>query len=98
MINTRLEKLFDQYNFSLKDRYDFSQIFSLLPDYKKKRVVDRFDEIVSSMQDLRGDLILQQEILFGEALENIESKLQQIQVDNVVSRSKRDISDLKNVL
>jgi len=30
-MNTQLEKLFDTYDMSAKDRYDFTQVYNLLP-------------------------------------------------------------------
>lgn len=96
--NTKLEKLFTQYNFSLKDKHDFMQIFSLLPDYKKRRVVENFDEIAQKLSSLRDDLQVQQEILFWKTLSNIESKLEEIQKSYVQSKVKEDISLLKSML
>lgn len=49
VMNTQLEKLFEINDFSAKDRHDFMQIYSLLPDYKKVRVIENFDEIMSSI-------------------------------------------------
>jgi len=48
-MNTQLEKLFEKYNFSQKDRYDFLQIYALLPSYKKVKVVEHFDEITTQI-------------------------------------------------
>jgi len=48
-MNTKLEKLFEQGGFSAKDRHDFMQIYSLLPNHKKVRVVENFDEIMMNI-------------------------------------------------
>lgn len=48
-MNTQLEKLFKRHDFSQKDRYDFMQIYSLLPNFKKVRVVENFEEIVTNI-------------------------------------------------
>lgn len=98
MTNTQLEKLFAQHGFSLKDRHDFMQIFSLLPDHKKTRVVDNFEEIAMRMNVLKDELQVQQEILFGETLQNIEEKLEKMKKKQVISKAQADISNLKSVL
>ncbi len=75
-MNIKLEKLFETYQFSPKDRYDFLQIYNLLPDYKKIKVIESFEEIAKKLDILRENLHLEQEILFGKTLENIESRLE----------------------
>lgn len=97
-MNTQLEKLFALHDFSPKDRYDFLQIYSLLPDFKKSRVVDYFEDIVAELNILKQELHLEQEILFGETLKNIEEKLSSIKKKKVLSSSKQEISLLKNMI
>lgn len=97
-MNTQLEKLFIQYDFSQKDRYDFLQIYTLLPGHKKVRVVDHFDEIMSQLTWLRREIYAEQEILFGTALKNIEEKLSQIGKKKVLSGSRKEISLLKDMI
>lgn len=98
MMNTQLEKLLKKHNFSLKDRHDFLQIFSLLPNHKKVTVVENFEDIVRDLEFLWEDLRWQQDVLFGDALENIESKLEKIQKSRVVTHTQQDISVLKKSL
>lgn len=75
-MNIQLEKLFEIYQFSPKDRHEFLQIYTLLPDFKKIRVIESFAEIAQKLDILRSDLHLEQEILFGKTLESIESRLE----------------------
>jgi len=63
-MNIQLEKLFSEHNFSKKDRYDFMQIYNLLPSHKRVKVIESFEEIVSEMNILRNELITEQELLF----------------------------------
>ena len=86
-MNIKLEKLFEIYQFSPKDRYDFLQIYNLLPDFKKIKVIESFEEIARKLDILRADLHLEQEILFGKALENIESKLESLHRAKILESS-----------
>jgi len=97
-MNTQLEKLFEKYNFSQKDRYDFLQIYALLPSYKKVKVVEHFDEITTQIHWLRKDLYEEQEILFGETLQHIEEKLSKIIKKRVLSGTKQEISLFKKTI
>ena len=78
-MNTKLQKLFHQYDLSEKDRSDFLQIYNLLPWHKKIRAVERFEEIINQIDSLREDLYVEHEILFGSTLNRIETKLKKIQ-------------------
>lgn len=94
-MNTQLEKLFTLYDVSPKDRYDFLQIYQLLPDFKKVRVIERFEDMLSQIQLLRSELQSQQQILLGETLESIESRLDMIRREKILSGSKSDIEILR---
>lgn len=94
-MNTQLEKLFDIHHFSAKDRYDFSQIYSLLPAEKKVRVIDHFSEVAQEMKLLREQLYIEQNILFGETIEHIESRLQRTQKEKILSGSRSHIELLR---
>ena len=62
-MHIRLQKLFDQYNFSAKERYEFLQIFQLLDAKKQARVIDNFEVIQQSISKLQSDLAYEQEVL-----------------------------------
>ena len=40
-MNTKLEKLFEKYNFSQKDRFEISQIFFLLTEERKQNLLTK---------------------------------------------------------
>lgn len=87
-MNTKLEKLFEIYDFSLKDRVDFLQIYNLLPAFKKVRVIESFEEIASKLQILKQELHTEQEILFGQTLESIASRLETLHKTKILEGSK----------
>jgi len=97
-MNTRLERLFDTYEFSHKDRKDFLSIYNLLPSHKKARAVDNFDSIASELWLLHSKLITEQEILFWKALWNIEEKISAMKRQKMSRVTKQDIAILKNTL
>lgn len=97
-MSTRLETLFEQYQFSPKDTYDFMQIYNLLPDYKKVRVMDQFASIADKIYELKYELHSQQEILFGMAIKNIEETLSEVKKGNILSWTKQEISVLKGMI
>jgi len=97
-MNIQLEKLFEKHDFSPKDRYDFLQIYELLPSHKRVKVVESFDEIHLQIKWLRQELYKEQEILFWESLQNIEEKLVQIGKNKTIKQSQNEISLLKHTL
>lgn len=88
LMNTELLKLFDIYNFSLKDRRDFQQIFSLLPSHKKQHLLENFEAIAFSIQTLQSELHFEQEILLGETLEKIQKRVEHLHNSRVIAESK----------
>jgi len=97
-MNTKLEKLFVLNDFSVKDRHDFMQIYSLLPNYKKVRVIENFDEILKRVWDLKSEILMEQEILFWNTLKNIEERLKTMQKDKINMWSRDSIALLKNII
>lgn len=97
-MNKRLEKLFEKYDLSSKDRRDFLQIYDLLPSHKKVGVMDNFENMVQNINALRDDLYLEQEILFWRTLENIENYIEKTKKKLVSSDTREAISSLKNMM
>jgi len=94
-MNVHLEKLFAKYNLWYKDCYEISQIYQFLPPNKRQNLIDNFETIVGSIQNLRQEIWMEQEVLLGETLSNIEEKVSQIQKDQVVQSTGHTLSDLK---
>ncbi len=97
-MNTQLKKLFDTHWFSEKDRYEFLQIFNLLPDYKKSRVIENFDMITLSTRELQNELKLEQDILFGKALENIELRIAKNKKYSLAKHIHTELSNLRSTI
>lgn len=97
-MNVRLEKLFEKYDISIKDKRDFLQIYSLLPGHKKIRVIENFDTMMGNIAALRDDLYLEQEILFWKSLTNIEEYIAATKKNVVSKQATEAIASLKSML
>ena len=75
-MNVLLEKYFEKYNLSPKDRYEINQIFQLLPPGKKQNVLDNFDNIISNILKLQENIKLEQEILVWDAVSKIRNAIE----------------------
>ncbi len=71
-MNVLLEKLFEQYNISEKDRYEILQIFQILPDEKKQLLLTNFEKLAKSIEKISQDIIIEQEILLDSILPEIQ--------------------------
>jgi hypothetical protein len=74
------------------------QIYSLLPSYKQVRVIEDFDSIILSIWNLKQEMLVEQEILLGETLKNIEEKLKWVQKNRINAWSRESIALLKNMI
>jgi len=97
-MNTKLQKLFDEYNLSLKDRRDFIQIYTFLSPAKKIGFIENFHEAMREIEILRDELALEQEILFWNTLDSIEKRIQERRQASIYNSTKEQISTLKKVL
>lgn len=70
-----LEKLFEKFSTSEKDRYEMRQIFELLPEKKKKNILANFEVLSLRIQKIQRDLQLEQEILIWNAIERIREAI-----------------------
>ena len=70
-----LEKLFEKFSTSEKDRYEMRQIFELLPEKKKKNILANFEVLSIRIQKIQRDLQLEQEILIWNAIERIREAI-----------------------
>lgn len=98
MMNEKLEKLFEQYSLSPKERYEFMQIYSLLPPLKKVRALERFEIIMMELETLKKELLYEQETLFGHTLESIEEKIYQLKKQSLSQSVSSEVQDLKKHL
>ncbi len=72
-----LDRFFEKYDFSPKDRYEIAQIYSLLPEEKQKNIIMNFDILATKIHKIEEDIQIEQEILIWEALSNIRVAIQE---------------------
>jgi len=75
-MNTLLEKYFDEYELSEKDRHEIRQIFQLLPIEKKRYILDNFEELVKRIKKVQEDIKVEQEILIWDAVSKIRNAIE----------------------
>lgn len=97
-MNPKLTALFEQYNFSKKDIYDFMQIYNLLPDYKKVWAIENFESIANSISILKKEVLTEHEILFWKALENIETRILENKKKSLVESTHAQMQALKSIM
>ncbi len=71
-MNTHLEKLFEKYNISEKDRYDINQIFWLLPLDKKQNLLNNFERLSFKIEQINKEINLERRILVWDLFEDIK--------------------------
>jgi len=75
-MNILLEKYFEKYGLSEKDRYEINQIFQLLPPDKKQDVLDNFENLVFKIKKVQEDIRIEQEILIWDAVSKIRNAIE----------------------
>lgn len=75
MNNTKLEKLFEKYNFSQKDRFETSQIFFLLTDDRKQKFLSNFEEFAFNLKKINLDIEIEKNILIWESIDKIKQSI-----------------------
>lgn len=74
-MNTLLKKLFDKYKISEKDQYEINQIFNILDDEKKHKILANFDLLAKKIKKIEEEILLEQSILLDNILPDIKSLL-----------------------
>ena len=59
-MNVQLEKLFTEYELSEKDRYEILQMFQLLPDAKKQKILSDFEILAEKIEKISDDITIEQ--------------------------------------
>lgn len=72
-MNTQLEKLFEIYNISAKDRYEINQIFWLLPPDKKQKILRNFETLSFRLEQIHKEIDLERRILVWDLFEDIKT-------------------------
>ena len=95
-MNTKLEKLFEKYNFSQKDRFEISQIFFLLTEERKQNLLKNFDEFALSINKINSDIDPEKDILIWSAVEKIKNSILEERKNKIDENIKDEINSLKD--
>ena len=71
-MNTQLNKLFEKYNVSEKDRHELNQIFWLLPFDKKNNMLNNFELLAIRLKSINKEIDLERKILVWDLFEDIK--------------------------
>jgi hypothetical protein len=82
-MNTLLEKLFNTYHISPKNRHDIAQIYSLLPIDKKTNLINNFELLAYKLNKIEEGLNIERAILVPEAIDNIKLVLEQVKKERL---------------
>jgi len=74
-MNTQLQKLFDKYEISDKDCYEINQIFQIVDDEKKHKILANFELLAKKIKKIEEEIILEQSILLDNILPDIKALL-----------------------
>ena len=74
-MNTRLQKLFEDYDISEKDCYEIKQIFQIVTNEKKQKILSGFDVLAQKIKNIGEEISLEQEILLNNILPDIKKLL-----------------------
>jgi predicted Zn-ribbon and HTH transcriptional regulator len=75
MNNALLEKLFEKYEISEKDIYEINQIFAIVSDEKKHKILASFEDLAKKIKKIEEENILEQSILLDNILPDIKQIL-----------------------
>ena len=95
-MNTKLEKLFEKYNFSQKDRFEISQIFFLLTEERKQNLLKNFDDFAFSINKINSDIDTEKDILIWSAVEKIKNSILEERKNKIDENIKDEINSLKD--
>lgn len=95
-MNTKLEKMFEKYNFSPKDRFEISQIFFLLTEDRKQKLLSNFDNFAFQINKINSDIEIEKDILITDAVEKIKKSILNERKNKLDSEIKSKINSLKD--
>lgn len=95
MNNTLLEKLFEKYNVSPKNRYEITQIFYLLDAEKQKNLINNFEILVVKLEKIENQIEIEKNLLIPEAIDNIKQVLERVRKQRLENDVKWKIDFLK---
>ena len=75
-MNTLLKTLFDKYKMSEKDQYEINQIFMIVDDEKKQKLLANFELLAQKIQKIEEEIKLEQYILLDNIVPDIQKLIQ----------------------
>lgn len=97
-MNTRIETLFEKYNLSAKNRYEIEQMYWLLPDFKKKSLINNFEVFLSKFNYIEDSIQKEKEILLWESVNKIRDSILLKRKEKIDEKIKDEINLLKGEL
>ncbi len=71
-MNTKLQKLFEQYNVSLQNKHEINQIFLLLPLDKQRNLINNFEKLILRLEQIEKEINLERRILIWDLFTDIK--------------------------
>ena len=71
-MNILLEKFFEKYSLSEKNRYEIRNIYSLLPIDKKQNLINNFESLVFRLKKIEEEVNIEREILLWDIITDLE--------------------------
>jgi hypothetical protein len=93
-MNIYLEKLFNKYSVSPKNRYEIKQIYDLLPANKKNNLINNFELLMYKIHRIEESLKMEQEILLDRIIPDIYDIIKKDNIEEV----RKEIDSLKIVV
>lgn len=75
-MNTLLKTLFDKYEISKKDQYEINNIFIVINDEKKQKLLANFELLAQKIQKIEEEIKLEQYILLDNIVPDIQKLIQ----------------------
>ena len=88
-MNTLLQKLFDTYKVSPKNRHDIEQIYGLMPVHKKNNLLNNFEALAYRLEKIEKSIAIERDILIWDIMTDLEQAVE-------TERRKRIIFQNKN--
>ncbi len=97
-MNIMLEQFLDKSLLQQSDKFEIRQIFYMLPSEKQINFLENWTKTESFLLKLRENLVKEQEILLGKALDNIEKALSNAQRNGIKRWVTDAVTNLKKTL
>lgn len=97
-MNTLFEKLLQDSWLPEKDKHDIKQIFYLLPNEKKQRLMRNFETLSHNIEQINTDIALEQKILFENLVTDLDQILKNGKDRAIQSQVQNEILGLKGEL